>query len=95
MDKEGKVYGVNSAKHLYVRDGVSSIHPTGTTWRFIPSSPFVHISAGYSKTFALDSYDSIYAFSGKFKTYDCSICFDLDILRSSLSLKEVKHFCLA
>ena len=73
MDKEGKVYGINFHKNLFVRDGVTSSRPTGTNWRHIPSRPLVHISAGYSKIVALDSRGSIYYYGGNLFLVLCSI----------------------
>ena len=69
MDKEGKVYGVNVRKNLFVRDGVSSSRPTGTNWRYIPSPPFTHIAAGYSKIVGLELSGAIYYCGGKFTRY--------------------------
>jgi alpha-tubulin suppressor-like RCC1 family protein len=65
VDRNGKVYGINHGKRLYVREGVSSSRPSGTTWRYIPSRSLMHISAGYSKTVALDTSGAIYDYGGK------------------------------
>ena len=65
VNKQGKVYGVNHIQQVYVREGVSSSWPKGTRWRFIPSHPLLHISAGYSNVMALGTHNIIYEFGGK------------------------------
>ena len=65
MDGYGRVYGINSHKQLYVRDGVTFSRPTGTSWRRIPSATYAHVSAGSSKVMIVDSCGSaVYYFEG-------------------------------
>ena len=59
------VYGVNSHKTLYVREGITGNNPTGTHWRTISAPSFIHVSAGSSKLFGLDTSESIFLFNGE------------------------------
>ena len=64
VTNDGKVYGVNSGKLLFLRVGVTPNRPTGTGWKHISSQPLTHVSAGNLAIWSIDFADSIYDFTG-------------------------------
>ena len=52
--------GVNSAKQLFGRVGITVANPIGTKWVFIPNPGFKHVSAGKTGIWAINAADYIF-----------------------------------
>ena len=65
MKEDGVVYGVNAGKKLFIREGITGNNPTGTRWREVLAPSFIHVSAGSSKLFGLDTNEFIFLFNSE------------------------------
>ena len=59
------MYGINAAKSVYVRDGVTPQTPTGTRWRAVSAISLNHVSAGSSSLYGINLYQSIFQYKGE------------------------------
>ena len=58
----GAVIGVNSAKQMWLRLGITAANPTGTSWKRINyplGTNFEHVSAGEHAVWAITTEDII------------------------------------